>query len=94
MPDYISPTETPAVSGGMGFSIFVRIFRTVHSSNFQRSILPSPSGRNIIPPSVKNETTMAAIFPAAIALKVDPDAPAEDDPYADPRFQVPDDLVW
>lgn len=34
------------------------------------------------------------IFPAAIALKVDPDAPAQDDPYADPKFQVPDDLVW
>ncbi|WP_166207553.1 DUF2058 family protein [Cognatiluteimonas telluris] len=34
------------------------------------------------------------IFPAAIALKVDPDAPAADDPYADPRYQVPDDLVW
>jgi uncharacterized protein YaiL (DUF2058 family) len=35
-----------------------------------------------------------AIFPPAIALKVDPDAPAVDDPYADPQFQVPDDLVW
>ena len=35
-----------------------------------------------------------AIFPAAIALKVDPNAPADADPYADPRFQVPDDLVW
>ena len=35
-----------------------------------------------------------AIFPDAIALKVDPDAPAADDPYADPRYQVPDDLVW
>lgn len=35
-----------------------------------------------------------AIFPAAVALKVDPDAPAEEDPYADPRYQVPDDLVW
>jgi len=34
------------------------------------------------------------IFPAAIALKVDPDALAEDDPYADPKYQVPDDLVW
>jgi len=34
------------------------------------------------------------IFPAAIALKVDPAAPAEDDPYADPKYQVPDDLVW
>lgn len=34
------------------------------------------------------------IFPAAIALKVDPNAPAEDDPYSDPQYQVPDDLVW
>jgi len=35
-----------------------------------------------------------AIFAPAIALKVDPDAPAADDPYADPRYPVPDDLVW
>ena len=35
-----------------------------------------------------------AIFPHAVALKVDPDAPAEADPYSDPRYQVPDDLVW
>jgi uncharacterized protein YaiL (DUF2058 family) len=34
------------------------------------------------------------IFPAAIALKVDPNASYEDDPYADPKYQVPDDLVW
>lgn len=36
----------------------------------------------------------AEIFPPAIALQVDPNAPAEDDPYADPQYQVPDDLVW
>ena len=35
-----------------------------------------------------------AVFPPAVALKVDPDAPAADDPYADPKYQVPDDLVW
>jgi uncharacterized protein YaiL (DUF2058 family) len=35
-----------------------------------------------------------ALFPQCIALKVDPSAPAADDAYADPRFQVPDDLVW
>lgn len=35
-----------------------------------------------------------AIFPPAVALKVDPDAPAAEDPYADPQYQVPDDLVW
>jgi uncharacterized protein YaiL (DUF2058 family) len=35
-----------------------------------------------------------AIFPACVALKVDPSASAADDPYADPAYQVPDDLVW
>jgi uncharacterized protein YaiL (DUF2058 family) len=35
-----------------------------------------------------------AVFPPAVALKVDPDVPASDDPYADPQYQVPDDLVW
>ena len=35
-----------------------------------------------------------AVFAPAVALKVDPAAPAGDDPYADPRYQVPDDLVW
>ncbi|MBD9467891.1 DUF2058 family protein [Pseudoxanthomonas sp. PXM01] len=35
-----------------------------------------------------------SIFAPAVALKVDPNAPAEDDPYADPQYQVPDDLVW
>ena len=35
-----------------------------------------------------------ALFPPSVALKVDPNAPAEDDPYSDPKFQVPDDLVW
>lgn len=36
----------------------------------------------------------AAIFAPSVALRVDPDAPVADDPYADPMFQVPDDLVW
>lgn len=35
-----------------------------------------------------------AIFAQAVALKVDPSAPAQDDPYSDPQYQVPDDLVW
>lgn len=35
-----------------------------------------------------------ALLAGALALQVDPSAPAEDDPYADPRYQVPDDLVW
>ena len=35
-----------------------------------------------------------ALFPACVALKVDPDALVEEDPYADPQYQVPDDLVW
>jgi uncharacterized protein YaiL (DUF2058 family) len=35
-----------------------------------------------------------AVFADAIALKVDPNAPAADDPYSDPAYQVPDDLIW
>jgi uncharacterized protein YaiL (DUF2058 family) len=35
-----------------------------------------------------------AIFPPAVALRVDPNAPIGEDPYADPAYQVPDDLVW
>jgi uncharacterized protein YaiL (DUF2058 family) len=35
-----------------------------------------------------------AIFPEAVALEVDPNAPAGSDEYADPQYQVPDDLVW
>jgi uncharacterized protein YaiL (DUF2058 family) len=34
------------------------------------------------------------IFAAAIALEVDPNAPAPADDYADPQFQIPDDLSW
>jgi len=34
------------------------------------------------------------LFPPCVALKVDPDALPIADPYADPRYQVPDDLVW
>lgn len=34
------------------------------------------------------------IFPEAVALKVDPGAAEEDDSYADPKYRVPDDLVW
>jgi uncharacterized protein YaiL (DUF2058 family) len=36
----------------------------------------------------------AETYAPAVALRVDPDAPAGDDPYADPKYQVPDDLVW
>lgn len=35
-----------------------------------------------------------ALFAPSVALRVDPNAPVGDDPYADPQYQVPDDLVW
>ncbi|MEO5596446.1 MAG: DUF2058 family protein [Lysobacteraceae bacterium] len=35
-----------------------------------------------------------ALLPSLLALLVDPDAPVANDPYADPQFKVPDDLVW
>ena len=34
------------------------------------------------------------VFAAAVALEVDPNAPAPADDYSDPKFQVPDDLAW
>ncbi|MGY0619653.1 DUF2058 domain-containing protein [Lysobacter sp. A378] len=34
------------------------------------------------------------VFAPSVALKVDPDAPVADGSYADPQYQVPDDLVW
>ena len=35
-----------------------------------------------------------AVFAPAVALKVDPNATQGEDPYADPQYQVPDDLAW
>lgn len=45
---------------------------------------------------VSAETLLQAeeIFSHAVALKIDPSAPSKDDPYSDPLYQVPDDLVW
>jgi uncharacterized protein YaiL (DUF2058 family) len=34
------------------------------------------------------------VFAPAVALEVDPNAPAPADDYSDPRFQIPDDLSW
>ena len=34
------------------------------------------------------------LLPGALALLVDPGVPSADDVYADPKYQVPDDLVW
>lgn len=35
-----------------------------------------------------------ALLSGALALLADPSVPSQDDVYADPRYQVPDDLVW
>ncbi len=34
------------------------------------------------------------LLPSIVALMIDPNAPVTDDPYSDPLYQVPDDLVW
>jgi uncharacterized protein YaiL (DUF2058 family) len=34
------------------------------------------------------------VFAAAVALEVDPNAPAPADDYADSKYQIPDDLSW
>ena len=50
-------------------------------------------GRYLLVPSallLEAET----IFPAAVALKINLDAVSVDDPYSDPAYRVPDDLIW
>jgi len=34
------------------------------------------------------------VFAPSVALRVNPNDAREDDPYADPQYQVPDDLAW
>jgi uncharacterized protein YaiL (DUF2058 family) len=45
---------------------------------------------------VSAETALAAreILASHVALLVDPNAPVADDPYSDPLYRVPDDLIW
>lgn len=51
------------------------------------------NGRYLLVTSdVMNEAE--TIFAPSVALRIDPSAPAADDPYNDPQYQVPDDLVW
>lgn len=44
--------------------------------------------------SAQTLASAESISPAAVALRVDPDAPASDAGYSDPHYQIPDDLVW
>lgn len=44
--------------------------------------------------SLQHAAEAEALLPGALALKVEPGVPSADDVYADPRYQVPDDLVW
>jgi uncharacterized protein YaiL (DUF2058 family) len=44
--------------------------------------------------SLEHAQAAEALLAGALALQVDPDAPPGDDQYADPKYQVPDDLVW
>ncbi len=34
------------------------------------------------------------LLPSLVALRVDPHAPVGEDPYADPKYAIPDDIVW
>jgi uncharacterized protein YaiL (DUF2058 family) len=44
--------------------------------------------------SLEQAKVAETLLPGALALLADPDAPAAEDPYADPKYQVPDDLIW
>ncbi len=46
----------------------------------------------IVNPDIADQVKL--LLPSIVALQIDPNAPASDDPYSDPLYQVPDDLVW
>lgn len=45
---------------------------------------------------VKPETATEAerLMPGSLALSIDPNSPPPEDDYSDPKYQVPDDLMW
>ena len=47
---------------------------------------------HVVTPSDAREAD--ALLPGALALLADPSVPSADDVYADPKYQVPDDLIW
>ncbi len=47
---------------------------------------------HIVTPAHAHEAE--ALLSGALALLVDPNVPSADDVYADPKYQVPDDLIW
>lgn len=44
--------------------------------------------------SVADGRQAEAILAGSLALLVDPDVPVQDEDYSDPKYQVPDDLIW
>jgi uncharacterized protein YaiL (DUF2058 family) len=46
----------------------------------------------IVTAAIANE--VKSLLPSLIAVLIDPGAPAGDDPYSDPQYVVPDDLMW
>ncbi|HEX5755710.1 MAG TPA: DUF2058 family protein [Arenimonas sp.] len=44
--------------------------------------------------SLELATAVEGLLPSLLALRVDPSVPVVSDPYDDPKYQVPDDLVW
>lgn len=50
-------------------------------------------GRYVLVPAAKLDEA-ARLSPEAVALRIDPNAQPEDPAYEDPRFRVPDDLMW
>jgi uncharacterized protein YaiL (DUF2058 family) len=46
----------------------------------------------IVTDELANEVKL--LLPSIVALLIDPEAPTGDDPYSDPQYVVPDDLMW
>lgn len=78
--------------GGKIKRIYVTAEQLVELNSGRLGVAQMDGRYLLIPVALLQEAE--AIFLPAVALKVDPNAPAADDPYSDPAYPVPDDLVW
>ena len=101
--DYLQNTELEKLAEAVLAQIFVPMEasgRHVHVTEAQLRAINAGelgvvqlNGRYLVV-TLETLAEAEAVFAQAVALKVDPNAPAADDPYADPQYQVPDDLIW
>lgn len=94
-----APLNDPAAEIARNFHWARKIRRVYVTSEQLRALnagelgIVALDGRFLLHPADLVRAAVA-IDPHALGLLVDPNAPAAEPDYDDPRYQVPDDLVW